>query len=118
MIDNDSSKKKHKRQQVTSIQLSTETRDMLKKLGRMDDDWENLLNRIGKQFIPIDEDMDKQLEAITKKYGVNRKMLGTIAFGIIILLENYGILKQLQISPTNKGMTSIITKFLKFHLKN
>jgi hypothetical protein len=113
MKENVQSKKKHKKQQVTSVQLSPETRDMLKKLGRMDDDWETLLNRIGKQFIPIDDDMDTQLEIISKKYGVSRKMLGTIAFGIIILLENYGILKQLQISPTGKGMASIVPKLLR-----
>jgi hypothetical protein len=118
MKENDSVKKKHKRQQVTSIQLSPQTRDMLKKLGRMDEDWEGLLNRMGKQFIPMDDDMDSQLEVISKKYGVNRKLLGTIGFGIIIMLEKYGILKQIQNPSTNKGITSIIAKFLKFHFKS
>jgi hypothetical protein len=119
MAENEQPKKKHYKQQITSIQLSTETRDMLKKLGRMDDDWETLLNRIGKQFIPIDEDMDSQLEVISKRYGISRKLLGTIGFGIIIFLESSGILKQLQnlSSSKNKSMPAIISEFIKFRFK-
>jgi hypothetical protein len=119
MTENEQHKRNHKKQQITSIQLSTETRDMLKKLGRMDDDWEKLLSRMGKQFIPLDEDMDKQLEEISKKYGINRRLLGTIGFGIVIFLESSGIMKQLQnlSSSKNKSMPAIIAEFIKFKFK-
>jgi hypothetical protein len=108
-----------KKQNKTSIQLTSETRDILKKLGRMDDDWETLLKRIGNQYIPIDDDMDRQLNEISKKYGINRKLLGTIGLGIIIFLENSGILRQLQGFATlkNKSISAVISEFLKFKFK-
>ena len=116
MIANDKHKKDNDEQQITSIQISTKTRDALKKLGRMDDDWEALMDRISKEYVLFDDEIDKQLEEISKKYGMSRKMIITIGIAILIFLANSGILQQ--ITKTKKpNVAGLITEFIKFKLK-
>jgi hypothetical protein len=116
MIDNTKPKKEYDEQQLTTIQISTKTRDALKKLGRMDDDWETLMQRISQEYVLFDDEIDKQLEDISKKYGMSRKMIITIGIAILIFLANSGILQQ--ITKTKKpNVAGLIAEFIKFKLK-
>lgn len=110
---------KNNKIQLTSIQLSTDTRDALKKFGRMDEDWEKLLKRLSKQYIPITDKMDERLNSISKEYNMDRDFLGLIGLNIIIFLADSGILKQLQGLATskNKNMIELIAEFIRFKLK-
>jgi hypothetical protein len=104
---------------ITSIQISASTRDMLKKVGRMDEDYDKVLQRIISGYVDFDESTVEQLDLIAKSYKTDKKNIIRMGSLIIIFLANSDIMKRFEHIATakNKNVLELISEFIKFKFK-